>query len=135
MKISPSGILRAKEGVGILVRGTYAGSFSEAKIVYNGKEADAAPSVTLSAKMNFVIGPFKVSTEGLGGNLTHRLFQFNFTMLSQYDGAAIRVVGITFGNSRIYSQFLNLTVLCKSILARTILFEGNSLSFSVLQRF
>ena len=122
MKISPSGILRDKEGVGVLVRSAYASSFEEARIVYNGKETYARASVVLDAKMNFVIGSFTVSTTGLGGNITHRLFQFNFTMLSQYDGATIRVVGINLDNSRIYSQFLNLTVLCKSILACTILF-------------
>ncbi|XP_065846247.1 titin-like isoform X2 [Oscarella lobularis] len=107
--IDPSGSLRGREGTHVLVRGAYTFVFVEARISYNGKESDGI-SVVRNEKKNVSIVPFRTLTTGLGSNATHRLFQFEFTLLPQYNGSTIRVVGLDGNGVKNYTQPLRLTV-------------------------
>ena len=112
--IDPSGSLRGREGTHVLVRGAYTFVFVEARISYNGKESDGI-SVVRNEKKNVSIVPFRTLTTGLGSNATHRLFQFEFTLLPQYNGSTIRVVGLDGNGVKNYTQPLRLTVQCRLI--------------------
>ncbi|XP_065846043.1 titin-like isoform X2 [Oscarella lobularis] len=110
VSINPSGVLRARKDTHVLVRSSYLLEVADARIVYNELES-VVISFSTGRKTDVSIGSFMVSTMGLGANGTHRLFQFNLTLLPLHNGASIRIVGLDGGGFQTYSPFLNLTVL------------------------
>ena len=80
MSITPSGVLRARKDTRVLVRASYLLEVSEARIVYNEQESSIVSAVS-GRKADISIGSLMVSTTGRGSNGTHRLFQFDFTLL------------------------------------------------------
>ena len=115
MTINPSGSLRAKQGTRVSLRGDVSLLVRSPRIVFNGKESDVIPSDVVGASVKISVPPFEAVATYVGGNATHFLFQFDFMLLSEYDDASIRIVAVSGGvATKVYSPFLNLTVLCKT---------------------
>ena len=132
--IDPSGTFRTKQGTQVSIRSEVPISTRNHRIVYNGKESVLIPSLTVGNRVNISIPPFEATATFFDANATYLFFQFDVVLLSKFDDASIRISASS-GLANVYSPFLNLTVLCKSLcLAHVYTLERFS-RFSMLQRF
>ena len=84
------------------------------RIVYNRKESDIILFRVIGASVNISLSPFEAVATLVGANATHLLYQFDFMLLSDYNDAYIHMVAVSGISTKVYSPFLNLTVLCKT---------------------
>ena len=106
--------LRAEQGTQVSLRGDVSDLLRNPRIVFNGKESEIIPSDAINASINISLPPFEAVATYVGATSTYLLFHFEFMLLSEYNDASIRVVTITGCTTKVYSPFLNLTVLCKT---------------------